>query len=205
MTLYYLIDPFTTNGDIVDVVPSDSFGELNITGTSAVRIPSGVSIQTEPATYADLMTAKADGLLASFAGYGEVTMDPCNDLTNVDLPSCDRLLGSAGFLNHGLLAGGVYTTTTIMLATTPTTCVIVWEEAELGTSDAINDSIRQRYEELDSNLTAQVSFDGGATFIAAINGGVTNIPVPSQGDQFILELTNGSPNRTYLGSWAIVY
>lgn len=207
MSTHYLINPFTVDGDIIDVVLSET-GLTNATGSTVIRIPDGVAIASdesdEPADLDQLLTFKYDGLLASFAGYTEIVADACMDDSTIDNASAG-VVRSAGFVNHSILPAGVLLTTDAGLASTPTTCVVVWEEFMFQDEDNKADRYQRVYAETQLNLTARISFDAGSTFIAAVNGAVTNIPVPNQGNGFILELTNGSSDRIYLGSWSIVY
>jgi len=110
MSTHYQIDPFTTNGDIIDVVTAVS-GTTESTGSVIIRIPDGVGIHSNPATLSALLLAKYDGLLAFYAGFTQILGDDCQDTLTVDLPLSSRLLVSTGFVNHCLLAGGNYFST----------------------------------------------------------------------------------------------
>ena len=211
MSIHYLISPFTTNGDIIDVITAES-GQSESTGSTVVRVPDGVAIHNDPTNLNDLLTSKYAGLLAFYAGFTDILADPCLDVLTADLPNSTGLLASSGFVNHCLLRtmpySGSFVSTVQPLGFAPTQAVLVWEEYVFTDSDDKTERLRRTYvEESGSNFSCLVSFDGGANYNPASNGGVLNIPVPEQGSSFVIGLTNNSPSwsRVYLGSWAVIY
>jgi len=203
MSLHYLIDPFTTNGDIIDVATAIT-GTTPATGSTLIRVPDGVAIHDNPADLPTLLTKKYDGLLASYAGFPEILADACLDQLTWNLSLCSKFLASGGFVNHCILNGGSCITTAVALPFAPTQCVLVWEEYTFTDSDDSNERYLRTYVEASgSNFISSVTFGAGS--LAAINGGVLNIPVPDQGTAFKVAFSNPTANRVYLGSWALVY
>jgi len=205
MTIHYLIDPFTTNGDVIDVVTSET-GDTESTGATLIRVPDGVAIYDQPADLADLLTQKYAGLLSFYAGFTDILADPCLDVLTADMSSSQGLLASSGFVNHSILpGGGIFVSTTFPLGAPVAQCVLIWEEYEFLDSDDKTERLRRVYsEESGSNLACLVSFNG-ATSNFASNGAVLNVPVPDQGTSFTIGLTNLASSRIYLGSWAMIY
>ena len=204
MSIHYLINPFTTNGDITDVTTSSS-GQTDATGSTIIRIPDGVAVHNNPSNLTDLVTEKYAALLAFYAGFPEVVGDPCLDALTVDLTASERILASAGFVNHCVLPTGVYASVSIPLAYAPTQCVVVWEEYDFVVSDDKTQRLQRTYSEASgSNFVCAVSFNGVNANLTG-NGAVFNIPVAHQGSTFTIGLTNNAVSRKYLGSWALIY
>lgn len=206
MSIHYLIDPFTTNGDIIDVVTAEN-GQTESTGTTIVRVPDSVSIQDGPATLNDLITEKYDGLLASYPGFTEIVADSCLDDLTFDAANSDRVLFSSGFVNHTFLKQfSVMQTTSIPLPFAPTVCVVVWEEYSFTATDDIDERYRRTYVEgPGDDLGCLVSFDGGVSGNFVNNGQVFNIPVPDQGTDLVVAFANGASDRRHLGSWSVIF
>ena len=210
MSLHYLIDPFTTNGDIVDVVTADS-GQTNCTGSAVVRVPDGVAIHTAPTNRTDLATAKYAGTLAYYAGFTNILADPCWDPSGVDLtfPFTTGLNVSSAYVNHsistfmGLCCSTLYS---LAPAPNPTQCVVTWEEYSFTDTDDKTDRFQRTYVEgTGSDLTCWVSFNDLASKNLVYNGAVFNIPVADQGTDFRVVFGNMSGHRIYLGSWSLIY
>jgi len=211
MSIYYLIDPFT-GGNVVDIVSSET-GQTDATGFLIVRIPDGVKIQGNPTNLTDLLTAKYSGLLASYAGFTNIIADPCLDQTNIDLVNSYDLMVGAGYVNHciapGVFFGRQYMSVPMTLGSTPTQCIIAWEEFSFLNSDNKDQRFQRTYvEESGTICSCDVSFNGGTTFNTVQNGAVFTIPGSDQGSSFIITLTksSGAPlQRIYLGSWALIF
>lgn len=205
MSIHYLIDPFTNNGDIVDVTTSLN-GQTDATGSTVIRVPDGVAIHNNPSTLTTLIAEKYDGLLASYAGFPEILADPCLDNLTVSLPDCTGAILSDGFVNHCITPPGTLFSTIVPLAFAPTQAVLVWEEFSYIDVDEKTGRMRRTYAEgSGSGLLCVVSFDGGVNANPVTNGTVFNIPVPDQGASFQIAFGNLTGNRIYLGSWAVVY
>ena len=205
MSIHYLIDPFTPFGDIIDVSTS-LIGQIDSTGATVILVPDGVAIHNSPANLADLLTEKYLGLLASYAGFTDIVADACMDQLTVNLTLSAKVQTGAGFVHHVVQPSGDLISIAVPLGSSPTQCVVVWEEFSFtDLDDKTGRMLRTFVEESVSICTCAVSFDGGATFNFAGNGQVLNIPVPDQGNSFVIALTNPSGSKVRIGSWALVY
>lgn len=206
MSIHYLIDPFTNNGDIIDVVTTES-GASNATGATVIRIPDGVAIHDNPTNLNDLLTAKYDGLLAFYAGFTEIVADSCMDGATVDPSNIKGAILSSGFVNHSTAGdSSLISFVTVPLPSTPTQCVVTWEVYTFTESNDKDGRYQRVYQEADPNLYfTQVIFDG-VTANTVTDGTVFNIPVADQGNTFSISFsTPFSSQRLYLGSWAVIF
>jgi hypothetical protein len=206
MSIHYLIDPYTVSGDIIDVATATN-GQTDSTGSTVVRIPDGVAIQSNPVDRATLLTEKYDGLLATYPGFTNIVADPCLDVLTFDTAQSFKVSLSSGLVNHCFLGlGSIATSAAVSLISTPTVCVLVWEEYSFQVSDDKTGRYQHTYVEgSGSDLDCIVSFDNGLNTNPINNGEVLNIPVSDQGSDFILAFGNTSSNRVYLGSWALIF
>lgn len=201
MSIHYLIDPFTINGDIIDVITAES-GQTDTTGTTVVRVPDGVAIRNNPIDVTNLLIQKYDGLLGFFAGFTQIVGDSCMSGDNLTLLKAG--IQSAGFVNHGLFGSGVATFGPIILPFAPTQCVVSWELFSFTESNDKTGRYQRVYVEEDPNiLTCNVNFGGPLSFTTSDT--VLNIPVPNQGTSFTISLVNPTATRYYLGSWALIF
>jgi len=211
MSTYYLIDPFT-GGNIIDIVSSET-GQIDATGFLVVRVSDGIKIQGNPTNLTDLLTAKYAGLLAYYAGFTNIIADPCLDPTNIDWVNSLGLMVGNGYVNHcvapGVWLGGQYTSVPMALGSTPTQCVIVWEEFSFLNSDNKDQRFQRTYVEESGVISScQMSFNGGSTYNTIQNGVVFDITGPDQGSSFSISLIKLSAppfQRIYLGSWALIF
>jgi hypothetical protein len=202
MSIHYLIDPFTLNGDIIDVITSES-GQTDSTGATVVRVPDGVAIHNNPTNLLALLTAKYDGLLASYAGFTTIRANSC---MNSGVLDSKAVLLSSGFVNHVLMPNGTIDTATVVLPFAPTQAIAVWEAYTFTESNNKSGRYQRVYTEHDSNdLTVTVTFDSGANNFPVTDGGVLNVPLVGQGTAFRFGFTNPLGIRLYLGSWAIIF
>jgi len=209
MSIHYLVNPFTTNGDITDVVTADA-GQTEATGATIIRVPDGVAIHNTPTNRSTLITSKYAGLLAYYAGFTDILADPCLDGLTIDPALTLGVLISSGLVNHSFLAapGGTgFISTMFPLGFAPTQCVVVWEEYSFSDNNDKTSRLKRTYvEESGNNLVARVTFNNGALYsVPVTNGSVFNIPVLAQGLQFRISLYNPTASRIYLGSWALIY
>lgn len=206
MPIHYLIDPFTNNGDIIDVITTES-GSSDSTGATVIRIPDGVAIRDNPSNLADLLTAKYDGLLASYAGFTEIVADACMDELTLDPAGKKGALLSAGFINHCTVGQGcTLGFASIPLPFAPTQCVVTWEVYTYADVDDKTGRYQRVYQEADPNLyRVDVMFDGFQSNVVT-DGTVFNIPIPDQGNNLIISFATPFPTpRLYLGSWAVIF
>lgn len=209
MSIYYLIDPFTVGGDIVDVVTSET-GQIEATGSTVIRVPDGVAIRGNPTNLTDLLTAKYSGLMSFYAGFTDMLSDPCIGANNFDPASFFFFNNSSGWVNPSLSYAGSCDSVPFALGFAPTQCVVVWEEFIFTDLDDKAGRFRRTYVEdevLPNVLECIFSFDGWAhSSVPVSNGEVYNIPVPNQGTSFTIRFSNNTAGyRKYIGSWALFY
>jgi hypothetical protein len=210
MSEHYLIDLFTnpvSSAPVVDVSEPVA-GQSLINGTFVVRIPDVVAIvQPLPSTLGNLLTKKHAGLLAFYTGYTNALFDDMLDSSGIDFSANPSgVFGSRGSIaiNAGTTVQSVATT----LATTPSSALFTWEVFTYVDSDPKAGRFTRTYNELptiNSNSTAQVSFNGGSTYITATDSAVVSIPNADQGNSFIVKITNPTAGRLYVGSWSLIY
>jgi len=210
MSTHYLVDlygnPLNTSS-IIDVREPTNLQTIT-NGTFIIRVPDGASVQ-KPANLGDLITKKFAGLLAFYAGFTRITFDDLIDPSGIDTSAVGTLgtFGQRGSIQ--LYPGGVLTSVVTPLSGgTPAQVVVTWESFTLTSSDPKTDRFQRTYTEVPSspsNVTCQVSFNGGGTFHTAVDGAVLNIPIPDQGTNFVIKLTNTSTGRLGIGSWAVIY
>jgi hypothetical protein len=216
MSVHYLIDPFTTNGDVIDVVTAPENGQTEATGATIIRIPDGVPIRDNPTNRTELIAEKYDAMLASYPGFENILADPCLDTLTFDVANSLRAQFSDGWVNHSaqpfispLGSSGFITSVTSLLPNpAPEQAILVWEEYSFVDSDDIDGRFRRTYQEEEGIFTVETSFDGGANTQSVSNGGVINIPPAEQGTDFqivFLNVYNSPPTKVYLGSWALIY
>jgi hypothetical protein len=90
----------------------------------------------------------------------------------------------------------------------PTQTFLTWETYNYLENDTATATYVRQWNELPSipaNVTCQVSFNGGITYNPVLDSEVFSVPIPDQGSQFIIRLTNTSPSRLSIGSWLVVY
>jgi hypothetical protein len=212
MSLHYLVDLFAnplSSAKIIDVntVQPASPSTL-VNGALLIRVPDGVAVQ-KPVDYTDLVTQKHLGLLAFYAGFPNITFDDLQDALHVN-PAAAGTKGTFGARNSiSVYPGGILTSTVIPLTgPAPNQAVITWETYEDDDSDALSDRFTRVYTEVastPSNITCQVSFNGGATFNSTTDGSVISIPPADQGTNFVIKFTNAFTSRLSIGSWAVLY
>jgi hypothetical protein len=207
MSALYLIDRHgspVTSANILDV--QDSTMPV-LSGRFVVKVPDGIPI-VQPTDLGDLLTKKAQGYLLFYAGFTRVTYDDLLDTTHVDAASSKGLItGERSTLV--LQPGGILQSTVVPLTgSAPSQAFITWDTYNYVETDSATTLYVRQYNELPStpsNVTCSASFDGGVNFNATTDGAVLNVPVPQQGTNFIIRLTNTSTSRLSIGSWTVVY
>ena len=217
MSSYYLIDlhtdPFSSSRILDVAVTTPLAGSSTLmNGGVVVRVPDYVGTQ-EPTTVTALLAQKYAGLLAYYIGYTYITRDDLLDAADVDF-AAPTLKGRFGDRNCIALppnfggGGGVFQSTVAALSgPAPAQVVVTWEVYRVDLVDpALNRATLTYVERPASLLACQVSFNGGASFIAALDGTALGVPVADQGTNFVIRLTNSSPTDSlYVGSWAVIY
>lgn len=182
-------------------------GQSFMNGTFVVRVPDGVSV-TRPANLTDLTTQKYAGLLAFYAGFTKITFDDLLDASAISVGSSSKIfMGDRASI--ALLPGGILQSVVVPLTGgAPTVALTTWETFQVTATDVKTDRFQRTYVEVPStpsNVTCSVSFDGGATFNSTTDASVLNIPIPDQGTNYVIRLTNASANKLFIGSWAVIY
>jgi hypothetical protein len=210
MSIHYLINPFTSNGDIIDVKTPEN-GQSDATGAAVIRIPDGVSIDSSPSNLSELLTAKYDAILAANPGFTTIVADSCMDVSSFNTASLTAgALFSSGTANHCILDNGIVEAAAVdVTPDVPTQAVLIWEEYSFSDVNDKDGRMRRTYvEESGNNLTAFITFDGGTPIIIngtmASNGAVVNLGGYT-GSSLIVGFINTSGSRVYLGSWAVIY
>jgi hypothetical protein len=180
----YLIDTFNEqlNGAVRSL--DTAYTSKDITGNYAIALRDEVPLTGTPTTKADLLTRKHLGLLALHPGFADIVFDDGQDATGWNLGAA---FTSGYFGDRGSIRVTSAESVTVPLVSTPAQAVLYWE-AYLYTDSLPRDGIFQRvYEEQDASVfTAQVSFDGGLTFISMQEGVIETIPPANQGSQLVV-------------------
>jgi hypothetical protein len=210
MSIYYLIDantPVIANSEINDVryVAED----VVLGGNFCIALPDGVSIgSTDPTDLTDLLNKKYAGLLAAHPLYTDIAYESFVSAPNVDMANSTLAVGdrcTTKFLSDT----GTYRSNATTLASTPTQAVVIFELSFAGGPNPIGDRATRFFELIPhspTDGTCRVSFDNGATWLTVTtSGALLNIPVPSQGPDFIFRFDGISVKGTGLTSWAVIY
>ena len=209
MSAHYLVDLFANpfaNASILDV-RNPPTGQSLSNGVLVVRVPDGVRVQ-RPVDYTDLVTQKYAGLLGFYAGFTRIAFDDLIDVLSVNTATSSKvLLGDRSSI--ALYPAGVLeTVSTPLSGAAATQAILLWETYEYTDADDKNDRFQRTYSEVPSdpsNITCQVSFNGGLTFNAITDGATLNIPLLDQGTNLVVRFTNASLSKLFLGSWALIY
>jgi hypothetical protein len=217
MSEHYLIDAFTSpvaSSPIIGVdTPENNQTLLN--GGFVVRLPKNIPLidpstgnPAIPTNCGDLLTKKYEGLLSIYAGFTHVIYDDLLDTSGVNL-SASNTKGTFGQRSTISLAPGATLTSNVQtLASTPSAFLFTWEVFNFVTTDPSNSRFMRNYNELPTTgayTTAQVSFNNGANYVAAVDSAPGNVPAPDQSNQLIVQITNASASTLWVGSWALLY
>lgn len=210
MSTHYLIDLFepdvTFANSEINAVRDPANGQTNLGGNFVVRVPSDVSVQN-PTSLTDLLTKKYAGILANHAGFPRIAYDDMLDDAGINklASGTNGTFGNRGVVSIGP-TGGKVTSNVVTLLATPVQAMMVWEVYDYAYTDPATGLTSRTYrEQTSSSLTCEISFNGGATFKPAVDGGLLNIPLGDRGTSFIVRFTNPGANRLWLGSWAVLY
>ena len=217
---YYIVSPFGPTKDVVDVTVVDDQDALIAPMGLPVRIPSGAPIRGQPKTLSALITAKANGLLASVGGFSNVILNPCLSVVGsgstpgVDVAMSYNCVYGNGYVNHKVLGGvnpGALTFQATSLVYAPATCIMVWEVYSTAMQWIPGSMVpgeltkRQCIPQPTNAFDCEVSFNNGATSTLLGSGVVANIPGFAQGTAMVVTFTNQFNAPVYLGSWALLY
>lgn len=204
MGTLYCIDMHTSvinNSEINDTVVLDS-GTFPMAGSFIVRVPFEVSVKV-PTSLTDLITQKHTNTLALHPGFTHILFDDQLDATGWNATSSTKVTLGKRQTNSAQTTGILQSVMTT-LGSIPSTAIMTWEVFRVNLTDPATGLQNRTYEEMPTtDMACTVSFDNGAHFIAATD----KVPftINDTGNQFIVKFTNGSGERRWMGSWALVY
>jgi hypothetical protein len=212
LSLHYSIDLFgaltgPTPAPILDIIETPT-GSSPLAGNFVVRVPEGLPVQ-KPLDLVDLITKKYAAFLAFYTTFTRVAYDDLLNTVDLDLAAS----GTAGMFGDRSAirvnpAGLVQSQPVALVGGAPTQALITWETFTVTQTDDAAGTIARTYQEVPSDsahVTCQVSFNNGASWLAALDGAVLNIPLVDRGTNFIIRLTNAFGTSLNIGSWALVY
>jgi hypothetical protein len=211
MSTHYLVDifgnPISACG--INDVRLATNGETEAGGSFIVRVGEGIPVR-DPTDLGDLLTKKYQGILGIYAGLStRITYDDLLDAASINTAA----VGTGGkFGDRGTVAlypGGLMESTVVALTgAAPAQATVTWEAFEWVDTDSSTGRFQRTYKEATTDLvtTCEVSFNNGLNFYATTDGGFLNIPPPHQGTNFVIRITNSTPDTVIgLGSWAVIY
>lgn len=210
MGTLFLIDsntPVLLNSEINDTIPLEAGDTQVLNGSFGLTIPFGVPVDGVPENLSDLLTQKFTGLLAYYPGFTDITYDEGIDASGWDpVGSGGVFMGDRG--TTSMSDSGSLRSNAAALTSTPSSAIVLWDLFEVLFDDP-KDGIKTRiFREVDpSNVSVDVSFNGGGTWITGITEGVQlSIPIGSQGSSFMIQINNDTyGDRLWVGSWAVIY
>ena len=217
MSTNYLVSHY--NDKISDVVAAAVSTPFLITGNYVLRVPDDVSAQGVDVL--TLTNSKYTGILGNNSLFTQVVWDDMFDGAGVNTTvSTGVTLGKNGAVSLYPAHGGHIP----ILQTTP--MGIIWGGPGPGPSQAmvvyelfdyvdVDDKAvpyQRSYRELgtgSSDVTVQVSFNGGVNFTNVVNNAILTLPGVVQGTSVVLKFTRVSDSTTYerifVGSWAVLF
>ena len=219
MSTHYLVSLFNDQINSV-VTPPPGPPTSQVVGNFVVRVPDEVPVRN-PTGLPDLLTKKYAGILGTHGLFTQVAYDDMLDALGVNTGSSTGVtLGDKGVV-------GIYPTNTApqipILQTTPMGIVwggpppgppqamVVYELFEYVDTDDKGLVYVRQYREVspDIDVSCQVSFNNGATFISTTDKALVTIPLLARGTQIVLKFTRltniSARGRVLLGSWAVLF
>jgi len=182
---------------------SFSAKQLGLGGTGTATPDEPAAISYNPAGIADLPGVQVQG----DANFISLMTFKHNDVTGDT-----RSAGTLNLIPTGYITinpGKIFQSTLIspIPGAAPSQAVVTWETFEYIDTDPADGRFVRAYGGTWADLvsTCSVSFNGGVSFYGVTDGGVVNIPLLSQGTDFIIRITNTTSHVIHLGSWAVVY
>ena len=212
MGSHYLVDNFHSpigDSSLIDVKTADN-GQSLMNGTFVVNVQCSVAVKN-PVDLNDLITQKYAGILASYAGFATsssewIVYDDFLDPTGVDTGNVNGVLLGERQTTGMLSSAPLLQSTVVALPASPTQAVVIWEVFRVLTDDPVGGRTLRTYDERPSDdFDVDVSFDNGANFNSTSDGAVLNIPVPQQGNQFIIRFQNTAPQKRFIASWSVIF
>jgi len=209
MGTIYLIDahnPTLADSEINDTIPLESGDTLPLIGSFPINVPFGTPVDGNPTDLNDLITKKYTGLLAYYPGFTYIDYEDCLDATGWDTSLYK------GYTLGERLTTSIYDTGTLqsnpvtLTGAAPSEVIITWEVFQLTMANPKDGLLVREYQEVDAtNFQAQVSFNGGSTWVTLPDGVLFSVPPADQGTSFIMSLTTATSGRFWLGGWAVLY
>jgi hypothetical protein len=219
VSTHYLIDLF--NDDINDVVTPQTFPPSTlITGNYVVRVADDVAVRN-PSSLLDLIDKKYQAILGTHGLFTQITYDNLFDATNVNLASSRGIF--TGLKGHvGLYPADMTNPVPVLQmdpygitwggpGVGPSQALVTYEVFTYVDEDPANAAFQRHYQELppDVDVSVEISFDGGATFLPVQDKALVSVPISSRGTQLLLRFTRlshvDSVARVLIGSWAVLY
>jgi len=221
MSTQYLVSLFD---DAINGVVSASGAALTpVTGNYVVRVPDDVAVRN-PTNLSDLLTKKYTGILGSHGLFTQIVFDDMLDATGVNTGLTTGVtLGDKGTV--GLYHTNLAAAHTPVLQTTPQAIIwggpppgppqglVTYELFTYVDTDDKDEVFVRTYKELvpDLDVSVEVSFNGGVTFVATTDKSLVSLTLPDQGTSIVLRFTRltahgtGVPDRVLIGSWAVLF
>lgn len=206
---HYLIDAHTIPVSSSDIQEARyNVTSSPVAGTFVIRVPDDKPLQSEPDTLGTLLTQKYQAILAYYATFSTITYEDFTETPGVNT-ALSPGTHSGDRCTCKVNPSGVLRTNAQVIVGTPSLCVVTWEAFRQVTTNPKTGRVTRAYEELaaDDNFTVEISFNNGATWTAANDGGLLSIAAPDQGSNMILRFTNSSSPGipVWLGSWAVLF
>jgi hypothetical protein len=209
------------NDDINDVVTPQSVPPSTlITGNYVVRVADDTAVRN-PSNLGDLLAKKYQAILGMHGLFTQVTYDTFFDAANVNLTNSRGVF--TGLKGHVGLYPVDLTNPVPVLQTDPygitwggpgagpPQALVTYEVFTYVDDDPADAAFQRRYQELppDIDVSVDVSFDGGSTFLSIQDKALVSVPLSSRGTQLLLRFTRTSHvddvARVFIGSWAVLY
>lgn len=212
MSTLYLVSLF--NDQISDVVHGAPAEPMPVTGSYVVRVPDDVVVRN-PVDVADILTQKHASQLANNGFFTQTIYDDLLDATGLNTVASTKVSfgdkGTVSLFDNGILES-TSSSFSWSVGVGPTQAVMTWEVFQYTDEDPILGVYRRSYTEVstgsaNSPITAELSFNGGSTWLSAIDKNIVTVPLADQGTNLVVRFTHGgSPaGRFFLGSWTVLF
>jgi hypothetical protein len=218
VSTHYLVSLF--NDEINDVVGvSGPTPQTLAIGNYVIRVPDDVAVRN-PTDVNDLLTQKYNGILGASGLFTQVASDDMLDGFNVDLANSTGvftgLKGAVGLYPQHNAHTPVLQTTAQGITwggggSGPPQAVLTYELFEYVDVDDKSAPYQRYYKEVvpDLDVSAEISFNGGTTFIPTSDKAFIVVPGGDAGTQVVVRFTRTSDvdvrGRVFLGSWAVLF
>ena len=178
-------------------------------GLFVVPVAEIMGLTSEPTSLTACLDAKYAAMLAYYATYTAIAYEDFTAAPSINYGSSSNLVvGQRGCTRlFPTPTAGVYRSSAAALGGTPATAVVIWDVHNIDMTDNTPTAPASRtwQTELPANVTVEVSFNNGGTWIVATSGGLMNISGPDQGSNLIVRVTNTQSVSRWLSSWAVLY